>query len=325
MKILLVLHSVLPCKTYGGTQRVVWYLAKGLATLGHEVGLLAGKGTQCPFAKVHEINPELDLDRQIPEEYDVVHFNIPYEIDRPHLNTFHGDRNNTAPFPKNTVFISAYHAGQFDSDTYVYNGLDFEDYGPVSLNEKKNYFHFLGKAAWRKKNVKGAISLINSIPGARLKVLGGSRLNFKMGFRLTLSPKIHFHGMVGGEEKNQLLRYSKGLVFPVRWHEPFGLAITESLYFGAPVFGTPYGSLPELVKEEVGFLSANPIEVKAAIQNADAYNRQLCHEYAQDCFNHISMARGYLKLYEKVLAGENLHGHNPKRASILKEKFLPWE
>ncbi|MEF9931013.1 MAG: glycosyltransferase, partial [Bacteroidales bacterium] len=53
--------------------------------------------------------------------------------------------------------------------------------------------------------------------------------------------------MIGGEQKLNILKESKGLIFPVIWNEPFGLAITESLYCGAPVFGTPYGSLPELI------------------------------------------------------------------------------
>ena len=61
--------------------------------------------------------------------------------------------------------------------------------------------------------------------------------------------------MVGGNKKNRLLQHSKGLIFPVKWDEPFGLAITESLYCGCPVFGTPYGSLPELVPSDVGFLA----------------------------------------------------------------------
>ena len=36
-------------------------------------------------------------------------------------------------------------------------------------------------------------------------------------------------------EKGEILNSSKGLVFPVLWHEPFGLAIIESLYYGCPV------------------------------------------------------------------------------------------
>ena len=89
--------------------------------------------------------------------------------------------------------------------------------------------------------MKGAIRIAKNIPHAHLDVLGGYRLNLKMGFRFTLSPRIHFHGMVDNVEKQQIIQQSKGLIFPILWDEPFGLCLIESLYYGSPVFGTPEG------------------------------------------------------------------------------------
>ena len=64
---------------------------------------------------------------------------------------------------------------------------------------------------------------------------------------------------------SSLLNASRGLIFPVRWHEPFGLAVIESLYFGCPVFATPYGALPELVQEVLDKLAdgelSQPLDV----------------------------------------------------------------
>ena len=129
------------------------------------------------------------------------------------------------PLPLNTVFLSRNHAERHGAETFVYNGLEWSDYGVPNWETPRRYFHFLGNAAWRVKNVRRAIEVVRGMHGERLMVLGGTRLNIKMGFRLTLSPKIHFAGMVGGEEKLRLLNGSKGLIFPVRWHEPFGLAV----------------------------------------------------------------------------------------------------
>jgi glycosyltransferase involved in cell wall biosynthesis len=129
--------------------------------------------------------------------------------------------------------------------------------------------------------------------------------------------------MVGGSEKFRLLRGSKGLVFPVRWPEPFGLAITESLYFGCPVFGTPYGSLPELVTTEVGVLSNKKEELASAIRHA-AFDRKTCHEYARDRFNARIMAEAYLTRYERVLNGEHLN-LAPPRALKPRDRPYPWE
>ena len=109
------------------------------------------------------------------------------------------------------------------------------------MNLPRKHLHFLAKAAWRVKNVKGAIE-ISRRSHHKLIVMGGTRLNLKMGFRFTPDLHVKFYGMVGGEQKLSLLNQSKALLFPVLWHEPFGIAITESLYMGAAVFGTPYGS-----------------------------------------------------------------------------------
>lgn len=205
------------------------------------------------------------------------------------------------------VFVSKNHAARYGSQSFVYNGLDWDDYGAVNLSAPRSYFHFLGKAAWRVKNVVGAIAVVKALPAERLMVLGGHRCNLKMGFRLTLSPKISFKGMVGGQKKIQLLQGSKGLIFPVKWDEPFGLAITESLYMGAPVFGTPYGALAELVTPEVGFLTNKASEMVEHLKNDYAYSPRVCHEYARDCFNAKVMAVGYLKKYEQILNGEVLN------------------
>ena len=160
---------------------------------------------------------------------------------------------------KTPFLFSKNHAARYGSHCFVHNGLDPDEYGKPSF-KKSDYFHFLGDAAWRVKNVKGAIKIASKAK-VNLKVIGGNRLNISQGFRLTLNLNTSFCGMIGGVKKNEILDKSKGLIFPVRWHEPFGLAITESLYFGCPVFGTPYGSLPEIVNNEVGFLSNESTEL----------------------------------------------------------------
>ncbi|MGN0280990.1 MAG: glycosyltransferase [Prevotella sp.] len=312
MRILIVVIEKLPVVTYGGTERVVWYLARELRKMGHEVSFLAKPGSWCEFAKCYYYDSSKPIDKQIPENIDVIHFNnssMGYTGQKPYIVTYHG--NNLKDIDQNAVFVSRNHAERHHSACFVHNGLDWDDYGPFEKDATRSYFHFLGKAAWRVKNVKGAINVINALPNEKLYVLGGYRLNFKMGFRFTLSPKIKFKGMVGGEEKNEFLRHSKGLVFPVRWDEPFGLAITESLYFGAPVFATPYGSLPELVTREVGFLTSSKSEMIRHISDDYDYNPVVCHEYAQDLFNSKLMAERYLEKYEIVVNGQKLNDIKP--------------
>jgi len=326
MNILIANTGFIPVTKYGGTERVIWYLGKELVKMGHKVTYLVKNGSYCDFATVLFFNPALNINAQIPDHIDVVHFNFPptQEILKPFIVTLHGNINDERLLDINTVFVSKNHAERFGSTCYVHNGMDWDDYDKPALNNKRDYFHFLGNASWRVKNVRGAISIIKNTKAEKLKVLGGSRLNFNMGFRFTVSPRIQFYGMVGGEKKTTLLNGSKGLLFPVRWHEPFGLAITESLYYGCPVFGTPYGSLPEIVNDEVGFLSVKSNELKLAIENKNNFSAKICNEYALENFNSKKMALYYLEKYLVVLNKGTLNQINPKLIKIQEEKFLPF-
>ena len=205
-----------------------------------------------------------------------------------------------------SIFVSRNHAERHGSQSFVYNGLDWDEYGQVDLSLPRRRYHFLGKAAWRVKNVRGAIRITKQIDGGELDVLGGTRLNLKMGLRLTLSPRIHFHGMVDNEEKQRIIQQSKGLIFPVLWHEPIGLCLIESLYYGAPVFATPMGAIPEIVTPDVGFLSNDEQELADYINSHPDFSPQRCHEYARDQFNIRVMTEAYLKKFEQVLNGERL-------------------
>ncbi len=326
MHILIATDRIIPVSHYGGIERVIWYLGHELTKMKHQVTFLAPRGSSCPFARVVYLDKTRPVENQIPSDADVAHFNfVPDSFGaKPYVVTMHGNKNDQEPLDANTIFISRNHAERFGSDVFVYNGLDWDDYGKPGPGTDRSAFHFLGNAAWRVKNVRGAIRTVLGTPSEKLDVLGGYRLNIKMGFRLTLSPRIRFHGMVGGEKKLSLLKKSKGLVFPVLWNEPFGLAITESLYFGAPLFGTPYGSLPELVTPETGFLATSSAGLSEALLDPGSFSREKCSQRAIDLFSSKQMAAGYLALYEKVLNGKLLNDRAPKLQAIRKEKFLPW-
>ena len=322
MHVLLINNSPIPVYGYGGTERVIWDLGKTLARLGHQVSYLVPAGSHCDFGRVLPIDTARSWAEQIPDDVDIAHFqfNPHVELDRPYLVTEHGNARKPKPLPRNTVFLSRNHASRYGSAEYVYNGLDWEAYGPVDFERPRSRYHFLGKAAWSVKNVRGAIK-VAKLAGVELDVLGGDRFQFKRGFRFTFSRQIHFHGMVGGEQKNSLLNGSRGLIFPVRWHEPFGLAIIESLYFGCPVFSTPYGSLPELVPETCGFLSASASEMAEAVRT-NRFDPRACHAHVKQHFSVETMTRNYLTMYQRVLDGETLNAQPP----VIQDpaRNLPW-
>jgi glycosyltransferase involved in cell wall biosynthesis len=227
-----------------------------------------------------------------------MHSELAFPQSKPFCLTIHGNTNQAREFHENTIFCSQKHAQNHGAQAFVHLGLDPREYGSPNFHVNTNSrFIFLGKAAWKLKNVKGAISVAKK-SGAEIDVLGGTRLNFKMGFRLTLDRAAHFHGMVGGAEKYNLMRNAKGLIFPVLWDEPGATAVIESLYFGLPVFATPYGCLVEQVRfysestinslwDSVDILlTANPNlllnhpENKKLIKYEAFYNKDIKNEYS---------------------------------------------
>ena len=317
MNILLICDARLPVFAYGGTERVVWDLANALSAMGHHVGLLAAAGTACPFAEVLSIDPRRPLSSQVPDNTDIVHFfnrpDFDPDLDFPsYVYTQQGNEINPRPMPLNTVFVSENHAHRFGSDQYVHNGLDWAPYGAPDFARSRKWVHFLGNAAWKVKNLRGAMQVARDA-GEILAVLGGYRLNFKRGFRFTISPSVKFFGMVGGQKKLDLLNSSRGLIFPVIWDEPFGLAVIESLYFGCPVFASRRGSLPELVNADTGFLSNDLAELALALRERQ-FDALACHQHAVERFNANRMAESYIEKYKKVISGASLSPTRPQQS-----------
>ncbi|WP_419570854.1 glycosyltransferase [Rheinheimera sp.] len=328
MKVLHVLLSKisLPAKDYGGTERVVWGLMRAQQAAGHQVRLLWGNAPQLPD-NARRFDPNKTMREQIGDWPDVVHFHQPFdeELDVPYLCTEHGNAEGQRRYNTNTVFLSASHAANHNAECFVHNGLDWSDYGLPNLKAAGNYFHFLGKAKWPVKNLAGAVA-VSRLAQAKLTVIGGKRCSLSSrGYYFYPDWRLSFAGMIGGERKNELLRQSQGLIFPVRWHEPFGLAIIESLYLGAPVFATPYGAIPEIIsRPDIGFLSANYAELADAVHNVARFDREACHLHAKTCFDHLTMADAYQRCYLKVIDGQTLNSTPPFAAQSW-HQLLPVE
>jgi glycosyltransferase involved in cell wall biosynthesis len=234
-------------------------------------------------------------------------------LGKPWLFTVEGNGQPAEVFPVNTVFISRDHARRHGSSVFVYNGVNPDGY--TMARSRRPYACFLAKARWPVKNVDGAISVAKRAQ-MPLKIMGGYRFSF--------SRWVRWLGMADQAQKTAVLGEARALLFPVRWHEPFGIAVVEGLLSGAPVFGTPYGSLPELVTEDVGSLASSTDEL-ARMLAARVVNPRICRDYAASRFSHVVMAEGYTKLYDRILAGQDLHVVAPQTISERPpEELLPW-
>ena len=302
MHIALYTHSRLPVEGYGGTQRVVVWLARGLVELGHRVTLLAPSGSRVPEAHLVPLDPKailqagFDLTPLLPDSVDLLHAHGPVRVPpaHPHVFTLHGNLRAERIPPPNTIFVSADHARRHGGAAFVYNGVDPSEF--VFRREKAEYDLFLGRLH-RIKGYRWAIEGAQR-SGRRIVVAGGWRPSF--------SRRVRYAGSVKGQAKAELLAGAGCLWMPALWDEPFGLTLVEAMVSGTPVLGTTRGALPEVVSSEVGALGDTLDELVALRSSIARCDPHACRRRAERWFSHTTMAEGYLRMYRHYLRTNEL-------------------
>jgi len=295
MKIALVHHARLPVRGYGGTERVVVWLARGLVELGHEVTLLSAPGSAVPGVR-HVPVPAKQAARTgfnarafLPPGIEVVHAH--QEIADPGVPwiwTMHGNAREGHRLPPNTIGLSADHARRHQLTHWVHNGLDPDEL--VYLPTKKDYDLFLGR--------------LHSVKGWQWAVEAARRTERKVviagGWRPVVSRWVRFAGSVEGGKKTALLSEARILWAPAQWDEPFGLTSIEALASGTPVLGTRRGALPEIVTPETGACGDTLEDLIALIPRVERCDPAACRELVQRRFHYRVMTERYVEIYRLV-------------------------
>lgn len=310
MHVALFFPARLPVPRYGGAERVVVNLARGLAARGHRVSLLAGAGSVVPEATLIPV-PLPDAAGQafsvapfVPAGCDVLVANIPLHrppTDVRWVEVLHGNlRPGTAPRP-NTIFVSADHARRHGGTAWVHNGVD-----PAELEfraVKRDFDLFLGR--------------LHAVKGYHWAIAGAKRsgraLRIAGAWRPSLDPHVRFLGQVGGARKARLLAEARLLWMPALWDEPFGMTLVEAMGSGTPVLGTTRGALPEVITPEVGRLGTTLDELIALAPECAALDPEAGRHRFERHFTHHAMAAEYERvLGEFVRNGALPAGRRPE-------------
>ena len=295
MKVALVHHARLPVRGYGGTERVVVWLARGLVELGHDVTLLSAPGSAVPGVKQVPIPSKqasrigFDARSFLPRGIDVVHAH--QEIADPGVPwfwTMHGNAREGHVLPPNTIGLSEDHARRHHLAHWVHNGLDPDEH--TFLGRKKDFDLFLGR--------------LHSVKGWQWAVEAARRTERRMviagGWRPVVSRWVRFAGTVEGPKKAALLAEARILWAPAQWDEPFGLTSIEALASGTPVLGTTRGALPEIVTPETGATGATLEELIELIPKVEKCDPEACRDLVQRKFHYRVMAERYVEIYRSV-------------------------
>ncbi|MCW3818069.1 glycosyltransferase [Micromonospora sp. DR5-3] len=112
---------------------------------------------------------------------------------------------------------------------------------------------------------------------------------------------VRWVGTVAGQERDDLLAGARAALFPLRWEEPGGTAVVESLALGTPVVAVARGCLPELVEHgRTGLLTTDEEELGDLVMAAGLLEADECRREAAARFTPRVMAERYVGLYEQV-------------------------
>lgn len=331
------LYESVPPKLYGGTERVVSYLADGLVQAGHEVTLFAsGDSTTeatliSPLKKalrLDEIHRDpaaahgimLDMIQCSQNDFDLIHFHCEFahfpllrHLRVPTLTTLHGrlDQAEASSICKrflDTPLCSISYAQRAPLpwnhwSGNVYHGLPLELLRPCY--EPENYLAFLGRIS-PEKGVEKAVEISLKL-GIPLKIAAKIDEKDKSYFEEIVSPLLNnplveYVGEIEESDKSGFLGRSRALLFPIDWPEPFGMAMIEAMACGSPVLAFDRGSVPEVVDDGLTGYLVNCVE--GAVNRADevfALDRRAVRARFERRFSSRRMVEDYVEVYRNLI------------------------
>ncbi len=168
----------------------------------------------------------------------------------------------------------------------------------------------------RIEEIKGAHWAIAAARQAKRRlIIAGNRVHSEAGDRYwheQIKPyvqlgEVEYIGPINDAQKNELLGQAAAMLVPIQWDEPFGIVFVEALACGTPVIACPRGALPEIVRPGVeGFLIQSIAEAVAAIRQLPKVNRQDCRKRVEAQFSSDVIVSRYEQLYQQRLEKSNI-------------------
>ena len=133
-------------------------------------------------------------------------------------------------------------------------------------------------------------------------------------------PLFEYLGEIGEVEKSAFLGRARALLFPIDWPEPLGLVMIEAIASGTPVVAYRRGSVTEVIEHGVtGFIVEGEDDALAYAARVGELDRRRCRAVFEQRFSAQRMARNYVKVYERLVAGAASGTSRPQLAGAISD------
>lgn len=318
---------------YGGIERIVDMLVRGLVARGHSVTLFAHQESDVPctlkaYPGRRSQHP-LDTARNTAfvstaiarGGFDIVHsharlayllplmpFSVPKvmsygrKVSRRSVRWGNRLSRGSLAFTGVSRHIVD-EAGGGPNWHVVYNGVPVDSYVLREQVSADAPLVFLG----RMEPIKGPHLAIEvaRLAGRPLILAGNVPDQGAEYFQHEIQPHIdgcsvQYVGPVDDAAKDQILGQACALLMPVLWDEPFGMVMAEALACGTPVIGLRRGAVPEVVQDGItGFVCDSVETMVEAVGRITEIDRRTCRSVMEQRFSDRVMVDAFESLYHE--------------------------
>jgi glycosyltransferase involved in cell wall biosynthesis len=338
MRIALTADPELPVPPvfYGGIERIIDMLARGLVGCGHEVtvfahpesatagNLISWQGRSSRSIVDTARNATMLARQVLAGRFDVLHsfsrmaYLMPIlALPIPKLMTYQREISRRSirlghTISRGTLWFSAIsrsmmrHVADVGNWRLVFNGVPLSRYNFRPRVDPEAPLVFLGRI----EEIKGphlAIEVARR-SGVPLILAGTVPVEHRGWYETRIASHIDgktvvYVGPVNDVQKNELLGRARALLMPILWEEPFGIVMVEAMACGTPVLGFARGAVPEIVDHGVtGFVSGDIDGLAVAVSRVGEINRTACRARVERLFSDAVVVESYRTVYAEMLA-----------------------
>jgi len=334
MRVLIITDPFIPVPppAYGGTERIASLLGEQLKTRGLTVDLLAGAGSGAFNGKlvIHQAPGVSFISRLFRKIFFqllclrflgcdvIVNFGrIDYLwlfrfLNKPVICVFQNPvsayedawlASSPNVVPVGISFNQVRSLNTRERFRVIYNSIAIKNF--KFCGDQGRYLVFLGRLTYN-KGVDIAIRVAKALMlplkiGGNISKEEGQEEYFRKEIAPHLQGDIEYIGPVNDVQKVELLSNGIAMLFPIRWEEPFGIVMIESLACGTPVVAFGNGSVNEVIKDrETGFICNSEKDMIEGVRNIISIDRNACRRAIQEKFTDNVMADKYMEIITEL-------------------------